>query len=475
MEYLLSFLILALNLFDYEVNINKYAFFAVSLVIIGLLFYFVYKKTENYLITCMILMCHTWQISWINIFGEPTAKLQLPWFYVIGAMILAYGVFNIRSCFKKNYGAVTFMLFASYLVLFIYPMLIAPDVGEGLKEFIMIGFFVVVLFVCFLFKDTVDKEAYRHFQNSFMWAVFISSLALVFQWLMYSYAKVSLFKIQIALSFSGYQTNCYLLMEDHSCSTIMLGCAAFYILERIDKKRWAYMIPALAVVIVAMAVTSRRTSTLSLIMVLAAYVLFHYKGIGKKILFAAIGVGVGILMLYYLLLSRPVDTFSQILSDNGRFENFAGAFELIKEHPFGMGYDDSYNVLFMPDHKTTVHNTFLRWCILTGIPAALILLAIIVTVTVEAGRKKLSSEYWAILYTAFASNFIPDILNARFFVILCSVAFLVNPTVLGKSAAVLSSPVLDGDPPTPEERKSSGRRKRQGEQISTSKRTEVRY
>ena len=426
MEYFLSFLILAFNLLDYEVNINKYVFLAVSLAILGVLFFAVYKKTGDYLMTCMIMMCHTWQISWVNIFGEPTSELQLPWLYIFGVMVVLYGVFNIRECFKKNYGVIVFMLFISYMFLFVYPMLIAPSLSEGLKEFIMIGFFVVVLFVCFLFKDKVGQKAYVHFQNSLIWAVFISSLAIVFQWVMYTYAKVSLFKIAIALSFSGYQTNCYLLMEDHSCSTIMLGCVVFYMLERIDKKRWAYMIPALITVIMAMALTSRRTSTLSLIIVLAAYILFHYKGIGKKLLFSVIGIGAGAVMLYYLLVARPVDSFSQMLSDNGRYENYMGAIEIIKEHPMGMGYDDSYNVTFMPDSKTTVHNTFLRWCILTGIPSALILMGIIAFAVIEAGKKKLYAEYWAILYTMFASNFIPDILNARFFVIICSVAFLVR-------------------------------------------------
>lgn len=426
MEYLLSFLILALNLFDYEININKYAFLAVGTVIMALLFYVIFRKTKSFLITCMCLMCHTWQISWINIFGEPTANMQLPWFYIIGALVLAYGVVNIRSCFKKFYNAWAVLLFAVFIIIFNYPLLFSPSLSSALKDYIMIAFFIVVLFVCYLFQNTVSRENYVHFQNSMIWAVFLSCFAIVFQYMMYTYAKIGLFKIMVALSFSGYQTNCFLLMEDHSCSTIMLGCVVFYMLERIDKKRWVYMLPALATVIVAMAVTSRRTSTLSLIIVIAFYVLFHYKGVGKKVFFTVLGVGIGALMLYYLLLSRPVDSFSQMLSDNGRYENFAGAFEIIKEHPLGIGYDDAYNVTFMPDHKTAVHNTILRWCIMAGIPTAVVLCGIIAYTILQAAKKKVTSEYWAILYTMFASNFIPDVLNARFFVILCSVAFLIK-------------------------------------------------
>ncbi len=426
MEYLLSFLILAFNLFDYERNINRFVFLAVSAVLMTLLFIVIFRKTKSFLITCMCLMCHTWQISWVNIFGEPTANMQLPWFYILGALVVGYALINIRRCFTKNYGAVAFLSFAVCLVLFNYPLLVSPSISTGIKEYIMIGFFVIVLFVCFLFNNTVSRENYVHFQNSMIWAVFLSCFAIVFQYMMYTYFKVPLFKIAVLSSFSGYQTNCYLLMEDHSCSTIMLGCAIFYMLDRIDKKRWAYMVPATLTVIVAMAVTSRRTSTLSLMMVLAVYVLFHYKGLGKKVLFMALGIIAAAIMLYYLLIARPVDSFAQIFSDNGRIENYLGALEIIKEYPLGVGYDDSYLVSMMPGHFSP-HNTVLRWCAMGGIPTALCLLSVIFFAVVEAAKKKITPEYWAILYTMFASNFIPDVLNARFFVILCSVAFLIKP------------------------------------------------
>lgn len=447
MEFLLSFLLLAFNLVNYEVGLNKYAFLAVSAVLMVFLFIVVYRKTKDTLVTCMILMCHTWQISWVNIFGEPTANMQLPWFYIIGAVIVLYAVFNFRKCLKKNYGVAAFMFFVVCLVMFNYPLVIANSMSNAVKEYIMIGFFVLVLFACFLFKDTVSKENYERFKSSMIWAVFLSSFAIVMQYILFTYANISLFKIVVIGSFSGYQTNCYLLMEDHSCSTIMLGCVIFYILERIDKKRWAYMVPALLIVIISMAVTSRRTSTLSLIIILAVYVLFHYKGIGKKLLFSLLGGIVVFVMLYYLLIARPVDSLAQIINDNGRIENYISALKVIKEHPFGVGYDDMHLVSYMDD-GITPHNTFLRWCVMGGIHLGVLLVGIICFALIDAGRKKVTAEYWAILYTMFASNFIPDVLNARFFVILCSVAFLVkgqeSVSAEPEPSAAVSTGVISG-------------------------------
>lgn len=438
MEFLLSFLILALNLFNYEYSIGKLPFFLLSAVIIAFLFIAVNRKTKNFLTTCLILMCYTWQISWINIFGAPTSELQLPWFYVIGVMILAYGVINIKDCFSKVYGAIPIMFFIVLLIVFNYPLLISQSISNGLKEYMPIGFFVVVLFICYLYQGTMSEENYEHFKKSFIWAVFISSAAIIFQYIMYKYARVALFKIEIMPSYTGYQTNCYLLMEDHSSATIMLGCAIFYILEKIDKKRWAYMVPTLLIVIVSMALTARRTSTVSLIMVLAVYVILHYRGFGKKIIFVTIAFAAGSLMLYYLLIVRPVESLSQIIDDNGRITTYINALNVFKEHPFGIGYDVEYLVSIIKGVEP--HNTVLRWLCLGGFIFTGAITYIIGYSVYTSHRKKALTEFWAILYTAFASNFIPDILNARFFVILCSVVFLLNRETVKEQAASVAAP-----------------------------------
>ena len=423
MEYFLSFLILALNLYNYEKKLNVAIMFFAGLFIVALLFYVVYQKTRNFIATCFILMVYTWQISWINIFGNPTSELQLPWFYIFGLLIVLYGVFHIKDCYFKGYGSVPTVLFSIFFIIFLYPLIISQSFIAGMREFAVIGFFAAVVFISYLFRDTVGKEVHEHFKKALIWAVFLSSTLIIIQSMIYSYAGIGLFKFAVRRSFTGYQTSFYLLMEDHSSSSIMLGCAVFYIIDRLNKKNWLYFLPMLGIIFVSVAVTSRRSSTISLIIIIAAFVIFHYRNVAKKILFTII-LGMGsLIMMYYLLIVRPVSEFSQILSDNGRFEGYIAALGIITKNPFGIGYDDDYLSSLMP-YGVSPHNTILRWAAMGGIVFAVVLTAIIIYCIRAAFKKKLSAEFWAIVYSFFAANFIPDLLTARFFVLICSMAFL---------------------------------------------------
>jgi|GEM_PF-1778575 len=443
MEYILSLALLVLNLIDYEHDLGHFAFTALSVVIFAALFFFVQRKTKSFLASCIIMMCHTWQISWINIFGDPTADLQLPWFYILGVFIVVYAVFNIGKCRNKEYSPFILSVFVAFLLLFNYPLVISRSIKEGLKEYIMIGFYMVVLLVAYLFKDSIPKEKYRHIKTAFIWASVVTSALLIFQYIMYTEFGRALFKITIAKYYSSYHASCHLLMEDHSCSTIMLGCGVFYVAERISKNKWFIYVPAMLTIFGAMALTSRRTSTFSLIIVAGMYIMLHYKGLGKKFVFSVIFAAGILVMVYYLFVVRPVDSLSQALSDNGRFENYSSVLSIIKEHPLGVGYDGEYLVSLMTD-GVVPHNTLLRWISMGGILFAFPLVAAIGYVLATAKNKKMSCEFWAVLYSVIASNFIPDILNARYFIIPCAIVFLVNmkdseyvpPDVITKQVSV---------------------------------------
>ena len=423
MEYLLSLILLILNLVNYEMELNPFIMFAVGLFLIGLLFFFVFNKTRSFLATCFILMAYTWQISWINIFGKPTSELQLPWFYILGMFVVIYGFINIKNCLGKLYDVAPVILFSVLIIVILYPLVISRSFSIGMKEMGIIGFFVAVLFVSFLHSDSIGKVAYKYFKTAMIWAVIMSSVFIILQYVLFKAAGIALFKMSIRRSFSGYQTSFYLLMEDHSSSTIMLGCAIFYILDRLHKKNWWYYIPALIVIFISMAVTSRRSSTITLIIVIGVFVLFHYRSVAKRILFSVILGLFSLIMMYYLLIVRPVSYLSQILDDNGRFDGYLAALDIIIKHPFGIGYDDDYLTSFMP-HNISPHNTILRWAAMGGVLFAAILVGLVIYCLRTARKKKHPSEYWAIFYSFFAANLIPDILAARFFVIICSMALL---------------------------------------------------
>ena len=424
MELILSALFLVLNLVQYELGLNKYLFLAVSAVLFAALFYTSFKKTGNFLSSCLIMMCYTWQSSWINIFGEDTSSLQLPWFYVVGAMMALYAVYHFRSCFQRTYSGRMMLIFMMLIIWIHFPLTDSRSFTEGLKNYIMIMFFVMLLFVTFLYHDTMSGENYEHFKSALIWSVVLTSAALIFQYVMYRYANITLFKIEILPSFSGYQIGCQLLMEDHSSATVMLGVGVFYIMTRLDKKNWWYYGAALLIVVASMAMTSRRTSTLTLIAVFAVFVMAHYKGMKVKLSLGLLAAAVAGLMLYFLLITRPVESLSQLFNDNGRFENFADAFNVIKNNPLGIGLDDYELASKMENSMITPHNTTLRWLCLGGIPMGILMLLVVAYSVLCAHRKKLAAEFWAVIYTLVASSFIPDILSARFFVIICAAPIL---------------------------------------------------
>ncbi|MGM9635661.1 MAG: O-antigen ligase family protein [Candidatus Avispirillum sp.] len=439
MEYILSLLLLALNLIDYEHNINKAVFFAVGLVLFCTLFAFCFKKSKNFLAACLMMLCHTWQISWINIFGDPTTSLQLPWFYIIGVFVLFYAVLNARKLIKSQVGSVLLIVFVCAFILSVYPLFRSRSLSEGLKEYIMIGFFLVLVFIAALCSSTVPYESKKHIENAFMFAVVVTSAMLIFQYAYYSATGTAIFKFSVGQYFDETMSSAKLLMEDTSCSTIMLGCGVFYMLDRLNKKTWLLYGSMLLVTVIGLAFTTRRTSVISLVIVLVPYVFIHYKGTLKKtVMLLTVALTVGV-MIAYLLVARPVDDLSQIINENGRMEYYINSLRVFFENPLGIGYDNLYLADAVGGYIP--HNTVLRWLVMGGIPFAVPMVAVMLLTIRESYRKRFAGEFWIVLYTLFASNFIPDILNARFFVIPCMTVFLFSRAMPENSAISIQTEV----------------------------------
>lgn len=435
MEFVLSALFLALNLFQYEVEMNKYLFFVISATLFVSLFVLIFKKTKHMMSSCLTMMCYTWQSSWINVLGESTENLQLPWFYICGVIMAVTALVSFKTCFKRTYSGRMMIIFLMMIIWIHFPLFTSSSLSNGFENYLMILFYVLLCFAAFLYHDTMSRENYEHFKTSLIWSVFLTSAALIFQYIMFKYANVTLFKIEILPSYSGYQIGCQLLMEDHSSATVMLGVAVFYIMTRINKKNWWYYGAVLLMIVASMAMTSRRTSTVTFIIVFAVFALTHYKGIGVKIGLLCLVAVLGAVMLYFLLISRPVDSLVQLLDDNGRIENYLDAINLIKKSPLGIGLDDIELARNMTNSMIVPHNTLLRWICFGGIPMGILMLLIVAYSALCAHRKRLSADFWAVLYAFAASNFIPDILCARFFVIICAVPILTTQFEDGFSLA----------------------------------------
>lgn len=424
MEYILSFLFLALHLFNYQFPLPKAVFFCAGLVLFCTLFRVCFKKTENFFCTCLMMFCHTWQASWVNIFGEIDSPLQITWFYLVGAIVLMYILYDIKNVLRRKVPPVPLAIFAALLIFSLYPQMISASQSEGVKEFLIIVFFIVMGFAAFIYKDSIPAEKRRYVVNAYIFCVVVSCLLLLFQYALYHFTGQTVFRFSIGIYKGKALTSSGLLMDDTSCSCIMLGGAVFYLLERLNKRNWFPVLSLAAVILAGIGTTSRRTPIVSLAIILAAYVLLHYKGVGKKLTMALLAIGMVGVMFLYLYYSRSVTTLDSLLYDNGRFTLYIKSIELFLKYPFGIGYDNAHLAYEMGG--IVPHNTMLRWLNMGGILFCILMLSILIYFLYASFKRSTKTEFWFILYCIFASNLIPDILNARLFILPVMMAFLIN-------------------------------------------------
>jgi len=423
MEYLFSLLLFGFNLLDYEIGINRIAFLAVSVVLFGLMFYFIQRKTRDFLCTCVCAMCHTWPISWINILGEPSEVLQLPWFYLTGALIVLNACVRIAKIKENRVNAFILGIFFTVVFVSVYPLLISPSLLAGIKEFIIISFFIILTFAAFVQSSSLDEEKRDHIIDAYIWTAVISCVAIIVQYVYYNIFGIGIFKYSVGSYMGNTMMSCNLLMEDTSCATIMLGSAIFYMLERVNiNDRRIKHLAAILITVIGLALTTRRTSIISLVICFAVYIPLRYKGIMNKVkMMSVLSIMVAVMILS-LLIVRPVDDFSQYLDSNGRFENYITSIRLFIRNPLGIGYDNGYLISMMKD--IVPHNTILRWLNMCGFIFTLLMVILLVYFVRVAYNKKRNDDMWVLLYCLLAMNFIPDLLNGRFFVIPCMLVLL---------------------------------------------------
>ena len=160
MKYIGAFLLLILNLYNYQVHLNSLLFLGLSVIIIGFTMYAM-RENENFILSMVEMLVFTWPISWMNIFGMPTSYLQLPWFYLFGVFIVFYVVLNIKQFYLKKQNGLLMIVFIVFFIYSLVPLIQSVSFSEGLKEYIMIMFFMV-LFICMYFKrdsiTSLDRE-----------------------------------------------------------------------------------------------------------------------------------------------------------------------------------------------------------------------------------------------------------------------------------------------------------------------------
>lgn len=416
---ILAILELLLNLYAFQYSLNPIAFLVISFII----YFFIYfiqsnsnKKNSSYIF--LELMIFSLPYSWTNIFGQPITEMPITWFYIFGFLYFISIVVNKKDfIIKKEPLNVIFLILI--LISFI-PLLFSHDLKEGLSDFLMSIFFTLLSFVSYNKISQIETYDLKNLIKDYIFINFISAIVIIFQYLMYQFTGQIFFKMNIEGTFavSKLQVGGLLLFEDASSATIMLACGVLLALIESNKNK-TNLLYAL-IILTGLAFTARRTGAIALLLILPIYFFINYKGI-KKFLYIFLMILLGLLLIRLLTLSRPVDNTAQLFDDNNRIADYFKALDIAINNPLGVGFGDTY-IASLTGH-TIPHNTILRWLDIGGILYAIPMLYILLKSLFISFRKN-KTLFWPILCSILAMNFIPDLLNARFIVILVCLSFL---------------------------------------------------
>lgn len=419
MKYIVSLLLLLVNLYNYQFHLSPLIYLAIHIILI-LLFIYTERKKSYHCIMIELLIA-SWPYSWTNIFGSGTDTLQLPWFYIFG-LILAIRLLAENKNGYKLKG--TKLVILNYLFLLMYsvaPLIISINKVDAAGDYIMLIFYLILMFSCKLSIPVLDNYEVDEIEKLFIFENMICAIGIIFQYYMFKNFHKFFFKIGVRGSFKGMQISCRLLFEDSSCSTIMLGCGVLCSLFKGAKNKIWYIIAI--VILIGLALTSRRTGVISLLVIVVPFLFKVQKNKGKKILLLIAIPILLIITFYFLMMSRPVENINQYTDNNGRIDDYISSIKLSLKNPIGIGYGDEYLSKNMTN-GIIPHNTILRWINQGGLLLAFPLIILFYDIYKISRNKKLQVEYWILLYVFLASNFIPDILNSRFLIIIILIILL---------------------------------------------------
>lgn len=421
MIYLYAFLLTAIYLLNSQVALPNILVLGTTAVLYFFAYYEV-KKKHSSMIATVAMMIISLPFSWNPIWGGNVGDSILTWYYA-WTMVAIFKMFaNLKNKLPRRY--IGFIIVCILLILYsIIPLILSHSITEGLKELIMISFFVLIILGVMLSGIRCNEEQKKELDNLYIFTAFLIGAGMLLQYLAFRMFGVAIFGFKQLYSYGGeIQTGCHLLMDDASSGTILLGVAAM--LAFVNRKVNRFYFMELVVIIVGMACSGRRTGALTLVLVMGVYYVFGVKRLQDKIKSV---VGFGILataLLYFMSASRAITNAQQMFDDNGRFKLWNESVQLFIEKPIlGYGFDNVYLEKIMPS-QMIVHNSLLRWLNMGGVFFGGLMIALFLYFLFELKKSNLKDYLWSVLYACAAAMLIPDILNARFFYAIALMAMM---------------------------------------------------
>lgn len=421
MKYMLAILLNIFYAVCYEINIPAWIVFLLTIVMLILIYHYSVKINSK-IGALLELLCFTLPFAWRSIFGNGFESFQICWFYIIGLVLFIRLIFSKRSSVHLSKESLLSIFCIIFLMCWgIIPLINSYSFKEGFTEYILYGFFYIIVFASILHEGELTQENKNKVLKSFTYMALYSSMAIVIQYILAQFG-INILKHEMFGSSSVRYAYAY-MFEDMSSASIFLVSGAMICLLY-GKRIFNHPYVVLIIIIIGTALSSTRTGIVSFFIIASIFTLFSRNGKHK---IAKISI---FLTLIYLIVNlynliRPMESVTNIVTyDNGRIDLLIYAYNVFIRNPIlGIGFDKSAFIL-LTGSETIVHTYIITVLVMTGIIYTMVFILLIFLAFLHAKKTKNIEEIWALLLCFFGSLFIPNLMGTRFLVILFSVVFL---------------------------------------------------
>jgi|GEM_PF-7134621 len=422
MKYILAILLNIFYAFCYEVSAPSLFVLPFTAVLLCIIYYYAVKENSK-AGALLELLCFTLPFAWRSIYGTSFSSLSISWFYLVGLILFIYLIFSKKITLVRlsQRKALLIQCIVFLMGWGMIPLIKSYNFSAGLTEYIMYAFFYVILFASILNEGSLTQENKHIVLKSFTYVTLYCAIAISIQYILSRFG-INILKYEMFGSHNVRYAYAY-MFEDMSSASIILVSGAMLCLvygKRIFK--FPYLI--MTMIIIGTALSSTRTGIVAFGFVAALYILFSRNSKHKfiKVLFLFIFAYL-VFSLYSLI--RPMESVSTIVTyDNGRFDLIINSIMLFLKYPiFGTGFDSSI-FIELTGAPTVGHTYILTVLTMTGIVYTIVFILFLVISLGTARIKRNNEEIWVIFLAFVGSCFIPNLMGARFLVILFSIIFL---------------------------------------------------
>lgn len=415
MNYFIYFLYILVSCFAYQNNYSGPVVMGASFCILMFLFYFFKKEGLGSSAIFLILMCLSIPTSFRNILGGSFGEFPLTWFYLLG---LGYVVSSFYDSNQKKMNYYQFLMI--YLLIFsIIPILKATSVKESIGEYITYGFFLVSVFEASRNQNSLSSLEYNVIKKVYIFAVIISALGIIFQFLMYSYFNKMFLWIEF---YGGGRTYYGFLFNDMSTSTLYMASAILFLF--LDKKniRWRNFL-LIGIILIGMILSSARAGIITLFLVLFLYVISR-GSFTQRIMGFLITFSIAFFCFFIFTKMRYFDTgLDFIIDDSGRIQGYIDGLNYFFSSPIiGTGYDLGFRMKQVG--QIVPHFAVINMLGQTGIIITTLFIVILINILDEARNKNLNELYWIIILSFLGSCIVPGFFSSRYFTVIAMLVFL---------------------------------------------------